>query len=101
MQIAIVWEGDSPSESRTLTYCELLEEVCSYIVLRYGTVMQLIRIGVSLGELHEEHRFAEGRYCFYLSSDGPRGRCSNVGLRPSGTSPQVRLLTLAFPRPRR
>ncbi|MGK9527202.1 AMP-binding protein, partial [Salmonella enterica subsp. enterica] len=29
-QAAIIWEGDDPSESRTITYRELHEEVCKF-----------------------------------------------------------------------
>ena len=29
-QVAIIWEGDEPSDSKTLTYRELYEEVCKF-----------------------------------------------------------------------
>ena len=29
-KIAIIWEGDNPEESRTITYSELYEEVCRF-----------------------------------------------------------------------
>jgi len=46
---AIVWEGDDPSESRTLTYRELHDEVC-----RFGTALK--GIGVKKGD----------RVCLYM-----------------------------------
>ena len=29
-QIAIIWEGDDPSESKSITYLELFKEVCKF-----------------------------------------------------------------------
>lgn len=42
-QVAILWEGDNPEESRTLTYEELYEEVC-----RCANVMK--RLGLEKGD---------------------------------------------------
>ncbi|NVM53468.1 MAG: acetate--CoA ligase [Candidatus Helarchaeota archaeon] len=37
-KVAIYWEGDDPSESRTYTYNDLLEELCRFgnVLLKYG-----------------------------------------------------------------
>ena len=37
-KVAIYWEGDSPDESRVLTYNDLLEELCKFgnVLLKYG-----------------------------------------------------------------
>lgn len=48
-QIAIIWEGDDPSQSNTLTYKELFEQVCRF-------ANGLKTIGVSKGD----------RVCIYL-----------------------------------
>ena len=40
-QVAIIWEGDNPSESRKITYRELHDEVCKFAnVLRNRNVGQ-------------------------------------------------------------
>jgi acetyl-CoA synthetase len=39
-QVAILWEGDDPAESRTLTYRELHAEVC-----RMANVLRALRVG--------------------------------------------------------
>ena len=37
-KVAIYWEGDNPTESRAITYTQLLEEVCKFgnVLLKYG-----------------------------------------------------------------
>jgi acetyl-CoA synthetase len=37
-RVAIIWEGDDPKDSRTITYRELHDEVCRFanVLLRYG-----------------------------------------------------------------
>ena len=48
-QVAIIWEGDEPSDSKTLTYRELYEEVCRFAnVLKNNGVKKGDRITIYL-----------------------------------------------------
>ena len=48
-QVAIIWEGDEPSDSKTLTYRELYEEVCRFAnVLKNNGVKKGDRVTIYL-----------------------------------------------------
>ena len=48
-QVAIIWEGDEPSDSKTLTYRELYEEVCRFAnVLKNNGVEKGNRVTIYL-----------------------------------------------------
>ena len=53
-QIAIIWEGDNPKESRSITYGELFEEVCRFAnVLKKLSVKKGDRISIYLPMIPE------------------------------------------------
>ena len=75
-QAAIIWEGDDPERSRTLSYRELHVEVC-----KFANILKHLKIQKKRPRLH-------------LHADDPRGRHRHAGMRPHRRDPFSRLWRL-------
>ena len=82
-QTAIIWEGDDPSDSQTVTY------------------RQLHARGLPHGQCAEGQRRQEGRPGHHLPADDPRGGRRHAGLRADRRGPLGGLRRLLARQPRR
>ena len=80
-QVAIIWEGDDPSESKQITY------------------RAAARRGLPHGERHAQPRRREGRPRHHLPADDPRGRLRDARLR-AASAPSIRWCSAASRRTR-
>ena len=75
-QVAIIWEGDDPAESRHITYAQLHDQVC-----RFANVLK-------------KSRSEEGRHGHDLSADDPGSGVCHAGLRADRGGPFHRVRRL-------
>ena len=80
-QVAIIWEGDDPSQHKTVTYRELHEQVCRLANALRSPRRQARRPG------HD------------LPADGDRGRGGHARLRPDRRDPRHRVRRLLAGQP--